>query len=330
AQTMRGRRKRRSRRGLGIRPFRALAVDDDRRAVERSSWELGKLVRRRNFASVDEANAFLRQSLASQNPLSLPNETPADEAQALIYEAWEAPLRRRKQLARRALELWPDCADAYVLLGEDTATVEEAKDLFEMGVRAGERAVGPEPFKEEGFPFWGAVETRPYMRALRRLADALWMLGAHHQAIENFGRMLRLNPSDNQGVRYILAGCLLAMGDDEALGALLDQYPDDIGAELTYARALWSFRQHGPSAASRAALRAAIQRNPFVPLHLLERRLPRRLPSSVGVGGEAEAIAFTAAVGPVWWSTEGAMEWLDRVFMAFVRNVVVRPLDVDS
>ena len=42
---------------------------------------------------------------------------PRYRAEDLIYEAWEAAGKRRVVLARPALALWPDCADAYVLLG---------------------------------------------------------------------------------------------------------------------------------------------------------------------------------------------------------------------
>ncbi|MGO9961447.1 MAG: hypothetical protein ACLP50_36650, partial [Solirubrobacteraceae bacterium] len=41
---------------------------------------------------------------------------PRYRAEDLVYEAWEAAGERRVALAREALALWPDCADAYVLL----------------------------------------------------------------------------------------------------------------------------------------------------------------------------------------------------------------------
>ncbi len=59
-----------------------------------------------------------------------------------MYEAWNAQGARRAQLARKALEISPDCADAYVLLAEEKArTLGEARDLFVQGVAAGERAL---------------------------------------------------------------------------------------------------------------------------------------------------------------------------------------------
>lgn len=60
---------------------------------------------------------------------------PHHRAEDLIYEAWAATAPRRAVLAREALALWPDCADAYVLLAQAASSLEEARELFEQGVR---------------------------------------------------------------------------------------------------------------------------------------------------------------------------------------------------
>lgn len=82
-------------------------------------------------------------------------------------------------------------------------------ELYEQGVEAGERALGSEAFEEWEGHFWGILETRPYMRARHGLALCLWEAGESKKAIEHYTEMLRLNPGDNQGIRYVLAGCLL-------------------------------------------------------------------------------------------------------------------------
>jgi tetratricopeptide (TPR) repeat protein len=231
-----------------------------------------------------------------------------------MYEAWNSLGKRRVELARRALEISKDCADAYVLLAEEGArSLNEAKDLYEQGVKAGERALGPQAFKEYVGHFWGVLETRPYMRARLGLAQCLWMLGARQQAIEHYTDMLHLNPNDNQGIRYILANCLLEEGSDEALGKLLEQYEDDAAATWLYTRALWMFRQEGASEKANACLKEALEENRFVPSYLLGRkRLPKRLPEYIGFGDENEAIAYAAEAIKVWQKTEGALQWLRR------------------
>lgn len=59
-------------------------------------------------------------------------------AQDIMYEAWEAQGARRVALARKARQVSHDCADAYVLLAEETArSLTKARDLYAQGVAAG-------------------------------------------------------------------------------------------------------------------------------------------------------------------------------------------------
>src|SRR5688572_27133198 len=130
----------------------------DRRAMEKTTADLTRLLSSREFDSIDDMNAFLQQAMASGAPLAAPASTPLEQAQDLMYEAWNATGRRRVQLARKALALSPDCADAYVLLAQETAkTPQEARQLYQQGVAAGERALGPKIFEEDAGHFWGIV-----------------------------------------------------------------------------------------------------------------------------------------------------------------------------
>jgi tetratricopeptide (TPR) repeat protein len=284
---------------------------DMRRANEQMLQNIGKLLQEREFGSVAEANAYLQQLLSSGGIPAPAAVNPLDRAQELMYDAWEATGSRRVKLARQALEISPDCADAYVLLAEEARSLPEAKQLFEQGVRAGERALGPAAFEEDAGHFWGIIETRPYMRAREGLASCLWRLGARRQAIEHYTDMLRLNPGDNQGIRYVLANCLLRENDQEALESLLNQYKDDVMAEWLYTRALLAFRREGAGKKATAALKKALKQNMFVPAYLLgKKRLPRQLPGYIGFGDENEAVSYAAGAIAIWRETPGAIEWL--------------------
>ena len=46
--------------------------------------------------------------------------------------------------------------------------------------------------------------------------------------------MLKLNPNNNQGIRYLLLACLLRRGDAEAVKALLSSYGDEWSAYWLY------------------------------------------------------------------------------------------------
>ena len=103
-------------------------------------------------------------------------------------------------------------------------------------------ALGAEGFEEYAGHFWGFLETRPYMRARAGLAIALIKLGDESAAIEHFRAMLKLNPNDNQGIRYLLLGCLLRQDDAAAVKTLLAAYKDEWSACWLYTRALAAFR----------------------------------------------------------------------------------------
>jgi tetratricopeptide (TPR) repeat protein len=233
-------------------------------------------------------------------------------AQDLMYEAFEAQGARRVALAREALAISPDCADAYLLLAEETASgLEAARELLEQGVAAGERALGPDPFEEDVGYFWGLIETRPYMRARAALAETLWALGRREEAVAHQRELLRLNPNDNQGVRYRQAEYLLALERDEELDELFAAYEDDAAAAFAYTKALAAFRRQGDSPESRALVAEARERNPHVPAYLSGRdRLPVRVPDYVGFGDPSEAVDYAMGAKAQWESVPGALTWL--------------------
>ena len=295
--------------------------------MEKATSDMTRLLRSREFSSTEEVNAFLQEAAGKGTKPPAP-DTPLERAQDVMYEAWGATGERRVELARKALEISPDCADAYVLLAEETAkSPQEAKELYEQGVAAGERALGPEFFEENAGHFWGLLETRPYMRAREGLAHVLWALGERQGAVEHFEEMLRLNPGDNQGIRYALARYLLPMGDDERLRRLLDRYPDDASAEWLYVRALSLFRAGGESPEANDALLKALGANPFVPVYLFGlEELPDRPPAYHGFGDENEAMLYVGYAGQTWFETPGAVEWFARRLEQAVEQVEREPV----
>lgn len=238
-------------------------------------------------------------------------------AQELMYDAWDAPTKRaRVALARKALRLSPLCADAYVLLAEETArSVAEALDFYRQGVEAGEMALGKAGFESYHGRFWGHLETRPYMRARSGLAQALWALNQRDDAVAHYRDMLKLNPNDNQGIRYLLAACLMAMERDGELAALLKKY-DGGTAAWAFTRALAAFRRNGDTETSRRLLANALASNAHVPSFLTgDRKLPRAAPEYIAIGGEDEAIAYALDFGAGWSNTAGALPWLAEIMV---------------
>ncbi len=200
------------------------------------------------------------------------------EAQDIMYDAWDAPnLQRAVALARQALAVSPDCADAYNLLAELTAgSLQEGVEIYRKGVEASQRALGEEAFVEDVEHFWGLLETRPYMRARVGLADCLWRLGKGAEAVEHYQDLLRLNPMDNQGTREALLPRLIELGRDEDAEEVYQFYEEEARAIWPYLRALLDFRKHGDSAIADKSIEEAFDRNEYAPAYLLGERMDRR------------------------------------------------------
>lgn len=300
----------------------------DRRALEKVSSDITRLLAEQSFETMEEANEFISQFVGTKDiPLPERELTPVEQAQDKMYEAWEARSRKaRVRLAREALAISPDCADAYVLLAEETArTPEEALKLYEEGVRAGERALGPEAFAEGAGNFWGILETRPYMRARAGVAECLWEMGEAERAVKHYQDLLRLNPVDNQGNRYPLARLLLHEGKSEELGALLKEYEEDASAEWSYTRALWLFRSEGASPRASRTLQEAFDENRFVPVFLLDLQpLPDDPPEYISPGEESEAVDYVFSNGAYWIDTPGVFEWFVGQFKIAVGELEKR------
>ncbi len=238
-------------------------------------------------------------------------ETPLDRARAVADRAFDEPdPEKSAKLAAQALEISPDCADAYVVLAEMAPNRKEALELYQQAVAAAERALGPEAFRDDVGHFWGLLETRPYMRARERLAHTLWTLGRREEAADHLRDMLRLNPNDNQGLRYTLSAWLLNLDRDDELAALIERYDEDASATWAYARVLLAFRR-GDEAGARKLLQQARKVNKHVPAYLTgEQHLPTVLPDSYTLGGKDEAILYAADHLSAWKSTPGAVTWL--------------------
>lgn len=95
------------------------------------------------------------------------------------------------------------CLDAHAHLGNLVFDLdpEYAIRHYEVGVRIGERSLGA---AFEGVLPWGCIDNRPFLRCLYNFGLCLWRLERFDEAADVFERILWLNPSDNQGARFVI------------------------------------------------------------------------------------------------------------------------------
>jgi hypothetical protein len=146
----------------------------------RRSFEMEQVVPGR------DPNNFDADPISESNDLKDAGDPEA--ARQLLMELCQADLR---------------CLDAHAHLGNLVfdSSAKVAIRHYEVGVRIGELSLGPD---FEGLLPWGYIDNRPFLRCLHGFGLCLWRLERFEEAEQVFERMLWFNPSDNQGVRFLI------------------------------------------------------------------------------------------------------------------------------
>ncbi len=95
------------------------------------------------------------------------------------------------------------CLDAHAHLGNFVfeQSPKHAIRHYAVGVGIGELSFAPD---FDGLLPWGHIDNRPFLRCLHGYGLCLWRLSRFQEAERIFVRMLWLNPTDNQGVRFLI------------------------------------------------------------------------------------------------------------------------------
>ena len=125
--------------------------------------------------------------------VELKNMGRMDEAWDLLYHVIKQDLR---------------CIDAHVHMGHfkfgdglSAYWVKQSLKHFTMGAELGHYFLG---YSFDGKLPWSAIDNRPYLRALHGQCLCYWALGNYKAAADIAHSLLKLNKSDNQGIRFIL------------------------------------------------------------------------------------------------------------------------------
>jgi tetratricopeptide (TPR) repeat protein len=138
----------------------------------------------------------------------LPGSDPEDFDSDPIIEANElkdaGDGKGAARLLGALLEADLRCLDAHAHLGSlwFASSPFWAVNHYEAGMRIGELSL--DPHFDVVLP-WSCLDNRPFLRCLQGYGLCLWRLKRFEEAEKVFARMLWLNPSDNLGVRLLLA-----------------------------------------------------------------------------------------------------------------------------
>jgi tetratricopeptide (TPR) repeat protein len=269
--------------------------------------------------------------------IHMTNLTPSqlDSADDIFDEGmehwWDGDRRSALKVFRRALEIDPRHADAHNHLGIaslDARKLKVAEQHFRAAIDGGERRVE----RDGAHVPWGMIENRPYLRALANLALVLAEQRRWPEALAIHKQMLRLNPDDNQGVRWLIGVEHLRVGDDR--GAI-EAFRKCAGEEVScaFGLALARLRAFGPTADIGEPLLTGMAANRYMAPMLLGEPW-ERLDAFHGtnmaepewaadvVGAQADlwhAVPRGADLLRFWWSAPPVVAWRRKLDEVMVR-----------
>ncbi|MCM3477734.1 tetratricopeptide repeat protein [Caldibacillus thermoamylovorans] len=284
---------------------------NSRFSMERELLRLENETSNRDFETMDDIQTFLNQQVNQQSvkkPLS-----NKEKAQDLIFDAYDSTGKKRIELAKKALKLYPNIPDAYNILAELELNPLKEEQLLLKAIEVGEKELGKDFIKENKGYFWGIVSTRPYMRAKFNYADFLHENERFEEAIRQYEDLLELNPNDNQGARYELFIVYVESGLFKKAEALLKKYNETTTANGAYNLVLIELLQNGVTNKAKQLLKKAKQQNPYVPDYLLGKKdIPMYLPSHYQLGSESEAIIYADNHWTLWAGNPKLLDFLKK------------------
>lgn len=187
---------------------------------------------------------YSRQELAKKNPM---NQMRVDPRTGLIYLADEDDISGGIPMVRNEHDYYYDAME-YINAGDENGAIRLLNKALEINQHSVEAYVGlslayrykdnlkkSREYAEKAlletkrvFPswpklmIWGVLENRQYLRAIEFMAFAHWKDQELPSVEELFKLLLRLNPGDNQGVRFSLA-CFYAGLPPEAVDDLTEE-----------------------------------------------------------------------------------------------------------
>jgi tetratricopeptide (TPR) repeat protein len=238
-------------------------------------------------------------------------EASAQKADEVFDEGMEHWWMGDRSLAsryfRKTLKLDPMHADAHNHLGIaalDRRRFKEAEVHFTNAIQGGERGIEREGRKV----LWGNIDNRPYLRGLGNLAILRRRQKRYEDALEIHERLLKLNPDDNQGVRFLVPEELHRLGRlDEAIRAYrrAPEFP-----ESRYGLAL-VLHAKGQAKDAGIALLSGFAGNCYVPPLLLGEPWQRRdVWHATNLAEPEWAEDYLRETGDLWRSVPDSLQFL--------------------
>ncbi len=146
------------------------------------------------------------------------DEFKLPEKNELYYEAMDmanaGEYKTAIKLLQVAIKIDPEFVDAYVGLTavyRDMGNLKKEKECADIGFELTKKQFPKWPSEMP----WGMIENRAFMRSICDKAMTAQISGDQKTAEELYRLLLKMNPGDNQGIRYLIAGMLEGISPDD-------------------------------------------------------------------------------------------------------------------
>lgn len=245
-------------------------------------------------------------------------EKAISRANELMNQARATSGIERINLAKRAIDVNPDCVDAYLLLGDDEDNLDSSVVWYHKAVEAGRRMLGKDFFTQNEGKFWRNKKARSFIIALHTLANELVYHHKYHEAIDCYQELLHLDRSDHEGVRFDLYRVLMSTNQYAQARDLLDAYQDNNDERWLYNDLLLSYFEQGINNYMKMKAQRAIAYNEQVcqlllePMSLIEAH--RDIDLSDMDSKLADAVNYLIEAIELWNSEPQLLVWLRKLY----------------
>ena len=275
--------------------------------------DLHRLLETQDFQNEEDLKKFMDSIVGQKIPTFSKNAlNNKEQAQDLVLEAYELTPVKAKKKIEKALELDPDCIEAYEYLSGCESSLELESVFLEKGIAIGRKLFLEENFEYQIGHFWGILETRPFMRCLQLYSEVLYLKNKKKECVEILEEMIYLNPNDNQGVRDQLMLYLIELDEVKKFEKYAKMFKDDEMTFSLFNQALFTFKTEGDTIKSQKQLHKALKQNKFVVEKLISGLPIFELSDHYGFGVENEADYYVDSAQHIWRKTKGAIEWLKK------------------
>jgi len=231
---------------------------------------------------------------------------------------------KRSAYLKKALEQDADCVEARIELADSdyqAARWAECRQGYQELIDREQRR-----WRGESPEWWIDLETRPYLRAIYGRAMTEWHRGRFADTAKDLEQLLKLNPRDNQGVRFLIPVVyLLGDNDTQALKALSEydqNYPEDYcEPALLFGKGLALWRS-GDEIGAGEAYKAAMLKNLYIAPLLLDQPTPPPEiwhPNDRSEPGYAQD--FIQSYATLWDRDPAALRFLRETYTMFLPSV---------